>query len=93
MNEPELDWDEEIEDHIANHGVSPEEAEEAILDPRQVPDVAYSTPTERRYAIVGATESGRILFVVFTMRRGRVRIVTAYSAPRKARLRYRRKRR
>jgi len=93
MHEPEFDWDDEVEDHIAAHGVTPEEAEEAVLDPRQIPDVAYSTPTERRHAIIGATEAGRILFVVFTLRRGRVRVITAFNAPRRARLRYRRRRR
>jgi uncharacterized protein len=93
MHEPEFDWDEEIEDHIAAHGVAPEEAEDAILDPRQIPDVAYSTPTERRHAIIGTTGTGRILFVVFTLRRGRIRVVTAFTAPRRARRRYRRRRR
>ena len=93
MNEPEFDWDEEIEDHIAEHGVTPEEAEDALLDPHRIPDVAYSTSTERRHAIIGATQAGRILFVVFTLRRGRIRVVTAFPAPRRARLRYRRRRR
>lgn len=77
MHEPEFDWDDAVEDHIAAHGVLPKEVEEVILDPHQIPDVAYSTPIERRYAITGTTEAGRILLVVFTMRRGRVRIVTA----------------
>jgi uncharacterized protein len=93
VNEPEFEWDDAVEDHIAAHGVMPEEAEDAILDPHQIPDVAYSPPTERRYAIVGATAAGSILFVVFTLRRGRVRVVTAFNAPRRARLRYRRRRR
>ena len=93
MHDPEFDWDDEIEDHIAKHGVTPDEVEDAMVDPRQIADVAYSTPTERRYAIIGATEAGRILFVVFTLRRGRIRIVTAFNAPRRARLCYRRRRR
>ena len=93
MNETEFDWDEEIDDHIAEHGVTPEEAEDALIGPHRIPDVAYSTPMERRHAIVGATQAGRILFVVFTLRRGRMRVVAAFPAPRRARLRYRRRRR
>ena len=35
---------------------------------------------ERRRAIFGATETGRVLFVVFTYRQGKIRVVTARNA-------------
>jgi uncharacterized DUF497 family protein len=38
---------------------------------------------ERRFADVGETESGRLLVVAWTWRRGKVRVVTAFPAKRK----------
>ncbi len=90
---PEYDWDEANIEHIADHDVSPEEVEAALRDPRRIPAPAYSTETERRFAAVGATAEGRILFVVYTQRKGMVRVVTAREAGDRYRRRYRRGRR
>ena len=92
MYEPEFDWDEANERHIDEHRVTIEEAEEALLDPRRLPATARSTSTERRIATIGSTAGGRILFVVFTVRRGRLRVITAYTAPEHMRRQYRRRR-
>lgn len=35
---------------------------------------------EERYAYIGATAAGRLLFVVYTERDNRIRIITAYGA-------------
>jgi uncharacterized DUF497 family protein len=35
---------------------------------------------ERRFALLGATEAGRVLFVVYTWRGDRRRVVTAFPA-------------
>ena len=43
---------------------------------------------ERRWAVLGATEAGRILFVVFTQRSRLVRVITARDARKR---RYRRR--
>jgi hypothetical protein len=51
-----FDWDE------------PAEVEEALLDPEGLGADAYDVPGQRREALVGATEEGRILFVVYAMR-------------------------
>lgn len=81
MTQPELDWDDANIDHIGErHNIAPAEAEDALRDPRRIPGTAYSTATEQRTAVIGATTSGRILFVVITLRRGRVRVVTARDA-------------
>jgi hypothetical protein len=39
-----FDWDDANIRHIAAHGVEPEEAEEALTDPRRVPGTAYNVP-------------------------------------------------
>jgi uncharacterized DUF497 family protein len=62
----EFDWDEANTTHIARHGVRPEEA---LTDPRRLVLRIRSQRGEERWAALGATEAGRILFVVFTRRR------------------------
>lgn len=86
-----FDWDDANRQHIANHDVEPEEAEEALLDPRRVGAAAYNVGDERRWAYLGATELGRVLFIVFTRRSGLVRVVTARDAGTTELRRYRRR--
>lgn len=91
---PLFDWDAENADHIVErHGITPAEAEEAMADPRRIRADAYQVPGEQRRAIVGATEGGRILYVVYTRRGGMVRVVTARDAVATEQRRYRRGRR
>jgi uncharacterized DUF497 family protein len=84
-----FEWDEgNLEHFVNNHGVLPEEAQEAVLDPRRIGTDAYNSKTERRWAVIGATEAGRVLFVVFTRRSGRIRIISAWDADESDRRRY-----
>lgn len=85
-----LAWDEANIDHIARHGLEPEDVEEALLDPEGVPVAAYNAAGERRRGLVGATEFGRILYVVYTKREGAIRVVTARDANPREKRRYRR---
>ena len=89
----EFDWDDANEEHIARHGVTPEEAEEVLLDRHPAALAVYNAPAERRWGIIGATEDGRVLAVIYTRRRGAVRIVTARDATPAEKRRYRRARR
>lgn len=78
----EFEWDEENEDHIADHGVDRFEAEEAATDPaavvRRVGEDRFGNP---RYTYIGQTEDGRILFVVLDRKgRGRFRVGSARDA-------------
>ena len=43
----EFEWDEANEEHIARHGVTPEEAEEALTDPRRIGAPAYNTESKQ----------------------------------------------
>lgn len=76
-----FDWDAANEEHIARHGVAAEDAEEAVTDPRRLRAPAYEVEGEERRAVVGATEDGRVLFVVYTRRDGRLRVITARGTP------------
>jgi uncharacterized protein len=85
-----FEWDDGNLDHIDVHRVSADEVEEALLDPNRRRTASYNTDREKRRAFIGATEAGRILFVVYTRRSSRVRAVTARDATDDERRRYRR---
>jgi uncharacterized DUF497 family protein len=82
-----FDWDDANVAHIALHGVLPEEAEEVIVNSPL--DLGYETRNDEiRLRQVGETVQGRILAVVSTLRDGRTRVVTAYTASRWLRASY-----
>jgi uncharacterized DUF497 family protein len=85
-----FEWDDGNLDHIDIHGVTAEEAEEALLDPRKLGMTVYQSPDEPRWGALGSTEDGRILAVVFTRRADRIRVVTVRDATSTERRRYRR---
>jgi uncharacterized protein len=88
----EFDWDEaNLEKLARRHRVEPYEAEEVLLDPRRIGVGVYNSPSERRYGVIGETEDGRILVVVFTKRGDKVRVLMARDAESKEKRRYRRK--
>lgn len=75
-------WDVEKAAHNAeNHGVTFEEAKKVFDDPRDVElfDHDHSTPEEPRWVRIGLSER-RLLFVVFTQRENRIRIIHARRA-------------
>jgi uncharacterized DUF497 family protein len=86
----DFEWDKCNEEHVRRHGVEPEEVEEAPTDPERKPLAAYNKGGERRRGVIGATEAGRILFVIYAVREGRVRPITANDATRTQKRRYRR---
>ena len=77
-----FDWDDANREHIAEHDVSDVEAEEVISnDPIDLG--RQNDEGEERFLELGEARHGRILLVVSTMRGKKVRVVTAYDAPRK----------
>jgi len=84
----EFDWDQANFDHIANHRVNANEVEQIFSDSNRLEAKAYSVRGEQRFAILGQTESGRILTVIYTIRNGKIRAITAYRATRKEQRRY-----
>lgn len=86
-----FEWDEGNEEHIVCHRVDPIEVEEALLDPGGVGSGAYDLGGELRWSVIGATDAGRILLVVYTLRDGKVRPITARDANKTQKRRYRRR--
>jgi uncharacterized protein len=75
----EFDWDDGNTKHLATHNVTPAEFEQSMNnDPL---DLGYELINgEERYRSVGITNGGRFLLVVWTVRDGKVRAVTAFTA-------------
>lgn len=61
------------------HAVTCEEAEEVFTERQFVPlGVQYEPPSrEPRYGVLGETSEGKLLFVAFTLRNRRVRVISA----------------
>ena len=76
-----FDWDDANRDHPAQHGISAKEFEQAY-GTRGVQKQRLAG--ERRKIAFGMTKAGRMLTIAYTMRRGRVRAITAFES-RKAR--------
>ena len=60
------------------HGVSDEEAEEIFFnDPLMAGNDEAHSKKERRYFVLGQTNARRPLFVVFTIRKNLIRVISA----------------
>ena len=80
-----FDWDEaNVRKNWERHQVSPEEAEDVFFhDPFVLrSDPAYSK-REKRYWALGKTGQDRKLFVVFTIRRKLIRVISARDMSRR----------
>ena len=75
----EYEWDSENTKHLVAHKVTPAEFEQALNnDPL---DLDWEvTDGEDRYRSVGLTDGGRFLLLVWTIRNGKIRAVTAFPA-------------
>jgi uncharacterized DUF497 family protein len=75
----EFDWDKHNERHLAKHGITPVDAEDVLSGDHIL--LEYQTEgEEQRWVAVGATRTGRILNIVFTIRNGGVRPITGWIA-------------
>ncbi len=80
-----FEWDWGNVSHLwEQHQVRPFEAEEVMKDPYAIkgPDKPHSQ-IEARFSVIGKTRKSRILFLVFTIRNGRIRVLHARDVKRK----------
>jgi uncharacterized DUF497 family protein len=69
-------WTDKSIDHIARHGIRPQEVEEVCFNEYDIPFIRSGR--EDLHYVFGRTYSGRFLFVVVRfIRQGEVRVVTA----------------
>lgn len=75
----EFNWDSENTKHLAAHRVTPAEFEQMMRhDPVDLDSGVIDG--EERYRSIGITNGGRLLLVVYTFRKGKIRPVTAFPA-------------
>ena len=80
-----FDWDDANVGHIARHGATPEEVEQAFANHPLVVLTTQKHGGETRVLCAGLTDAGRALQFVYTLRRDRIRVITAHTAKRKVR--------
>ncbi|MBI5024379.1 MAG: BrnT family toxin [Candidatus Omnitrophica bacterium] len=75
----EFQWDKgnKGKNHL-KHKVTDQECEEVFFDQNKkiFKDILHSD-NEERYILLGQTKGNRILFVVFTIRSGKIRVISA----------------
>jgi hypothetical protein len=79
MDKVEFEWDEKkARSNLRDHGVSFDEAQTVFSDDFSItiPDPDHSFE-EERFIIIGASNSRRLLVVVFTERDDRIRLISA----------------
>jgi len=86
LSEPiEFIWDHgNIDKNHIKHGISNEETEEAFFDERKkiAKDIMHSG-TEKRYILLGKTKKQKVLFIVFTVRNKKIRVISTRSINKK----------
>ena len=84
-----FEWDSGNEQKNVKHGVTTAEAEQVFLnEPLIVLDDPKHSDTEQRLHALGQTSEGRLLHITFTIRTGRIRVISARDMHRKERAIY-----
>ena len=82
-----FEWDKSnIDKNWIKHNVTPQECEQIFFNqPLVVADDTKHSTAENRYYVLGQTDVERMLFIVFTIRRKQIRIISARDMNRKER--------
>jgi len=86
-NLQQFEWDKWNTDKIhQRHDVESSECEEAFFDENKVilRDILHSG-REERYILLGKTTKKRLLFIVFTVRKDKIRVISARDINKKER--------
>ena len=85
-----FEWDDHnSEKNWIKHNVGASECEEMFFNcPLIVLDDTKHSKKERRFYSLGRTDAGRLLFVVFAIRKDKIRVISARDMSRKERKEY-----
>lgn len=84
-----FDWDEANLRHIKKHDVEYEECEEAFFNrPFLVDKDIGHSQKEERFQALGKTNLDRMIFIIFTFRKEKIRVISARDQSRKERITY-----
>ena len=82
----QFEWDQGNKDkNFLKHRVTHQEAEEAFFDPHKKLLKGNAYEAENRYLVIGKTKKERLLFVVFTVRGNKIRVISARNLNKKER--------
>ncbi|MBK7124656.1 MAG: BrnT family toxin [Dehalococcoidia bacterium] len=76
-DEVPFDWDEQNAAHVERHSATPDEVTQALLSGDRLFLRRSDAETEDRWVVMGPTDEGRWLVVVYTRRNGQIRVITA----------------
>ena len=82
-----FDWNQgNIDKNWGKHGVRYKETEEVFFNKplRTLEDVKHSQK-ESRFVALGITNKGRKLYIIFTIRNGKIRVISARNQSKKER--------
>ena len=89
MEDLEFEWDEgnlkKIAANALNRDIDREEAESVFIDPQHKIAPNKHPGEEARLQIIGLSNKNRFITVIFVVRNGRIRYVTAWPTKRKER--------
>jgi len=85
-----FEWDEGNKiKNLTKHKVSQDECEETFFDPsREVQKDLLHSIGEERYILLGYTKYKRLLYIVFTIRNTKIRVISARDINKKERKLY-----
>lgn len=84
-----FDWDKGNLEHVKKHGVMPSECEETFFnEPLLINKDKSHSKQEQRFQSLGKTNDGRLLFISFTIRRDKIRPISARDQNKKERTAY-----
>lgn len=85
-----FDWDQGNLEHIKKHNVSYKECEEGFLNiPIIMNEDETHSQVEERYRVYGQTNKRRLIFMIFTLRNNKIRVISARDQNKKERKEFR----
>ncbi len=84
-----FDWDDANLEHIKRHQVEAKECEEVFFNkPLIVNSDETHSQVEERFRAYGQTDQNRVLFLIFTIRNNKIRVISARDQNKKERIEY-----
>lgn len=85
----EFEWNKgNLDKNLKKHGVKNEETEEVFLNNPLIYEDLKHSEFEKRYDCLGETDKGKKLFISFTLRNDKIRIISARLMSKKERKGY-----
>ncbi|MBI2337905.1 BrnT family toxin [Candidatus Daviesbacteria bacterium] len=84
-----FEWDKGNLEHIKKHNINYKECEEAFLNkPLIVNEDETHSQKEERFRVYGRTNKNKLLFMIFTVRSNKIRVISARNQNKKERIEF-----